>query len=118
VLEREGVLELRVVGDFLFLNDARLRLELSDYSAFSYVLSALARHGIGRIEMGAGMARQDLAPFLSLLLQDGNSDEESFDRFAQRLAATGVAHIEVEPVRGAEEPEDPDAMTRPRKRPS
>jgi HD-GYP domain-containing protein (c-di-GMP phosphodiesterase class II) len=108
VLEREGVLELRVVGDFMFLNDARLRLELSDYSAFSYVLGALARHGVGRVEMGAGMARQDLAPFLSLLLQEGGSDEESFDRFAQRLAATGVTHIEVAPVRGAEGSEDPE----------
>jgi HD-GYP domain-containing protein (c-di-GMP phosphodiesterase class II) len=106
LLEREGLLELRVVGDFLFLNDARLRLDLSDYSAFSYVLGAFARHGIGRIEIGAGMARQDLAPFLSLLLQDGTSDEASFERFKERLERGGVSHIEVEPVRGAEEPEE------------
>jgi HD-GYP domain-containing protein (c-di-GMP phosphodiesterase class II) len=108
LLEREGALELRVVGDFLFLNDARLRLDLSDYAAFSYVLGALGRHGIGRVELGAGMARQDLAPFLSLLLQEGESDEDSFDRFRQRLAATGVAHIEIEPIRGAEGADDPE----------
>jgi HD-GYP domain-containing protein (c-di-GMP phosphodiesterase class II) len=111
VLEREGLLELRAVGDFIFLNDSRLRLDLTDYAAFSYVLGALSRHGIGRVEIGAGMARQDLAPFLSLLLQDGESDEESFERFAARLASTGVAHIEVLPVRGAEaaaEPKDAD----------
>ncbi|HSJ25182.1 MAG TPA: HD domain-containing phosphohydrolase [Longimicrobiales bacterium] len=108
ILEREGVLELRVVGDFLFLNDARLRLELSDYAAFAYVLGALSRHGIGRVEMGAGLARQDLAPLLSLLLQDGDSDEESFDRFRSRLAATGVTHVEVEPVRGAGDQPDAD----------
>ena len=29
LLDREGVLEMRVVGDFLFLNDARLRLDCS-----------------------------------------------------------------------------------------
>jgi HD-GYP domain-containing protein (c-di-GMP phosphodiesterase class II) len=108
LLDREGALELRTVGDFLFLNDARLRLDLSEYSAFSYILGALARHGVGRVELGAGMARQDLAPFLSLLLQDGESDEESFNRFRQRLASTGVTHIEVAPVRGAEQQEDPD----------
>jgi HD-GYP domain-containing protein (c-di-GMP phosphodiesterase class II) len=106
LLEREGLLELRVVGDFLFLNDARLRLDLSDYAAFSYVLGAFARHGIGRLEIGAGMARQDLAPFLSMLLQDGDSDEESFERFKERLERAGVSHIEVEPLRGAEEAEE------------
>jgi hypothetical protein len=26
LLDREGMLELRIVGDFLFVNDARLRL--------------------------------------------------------------------------------------------
>jgi HD-GYP domain-containing protein (c-di-GMP phosphodiesterase class II) len=103
LLEREGVLELRIVGDFLFLNDARLRLDLSDYAAFSYVLSALGRHGIARVELGAGMARQDLAPFLSLLLQDGGGDEQAFEKFRDRLAAAGVNHIEVMPVMGAEE---------------
>jgi HD-GYP domain-containing protein (c-di-GMP phosphodiesterase class II) len=114
LLEREGALELRVVGDFIFLNDARLRLDLSDYAAFSYVLGTFSRHGIGRVELGAGMARQDLAPFLSLLLQDGDHDEESFVRFTQRLAATGVAHIEVEPLRGAETLEDPGSADRTR----
>jgi HD-GYP domain-containing protein (c-di-GMP phosphodiesterase class II) len=112
LLEREGVLELRVVGDFIFINDARLRLDLSDYAAFSYVLGAFGRHGIGRVELGAGMARQDLAPFLSLLLQDGESDEESFERFHQRLAATGVTHIEVGPIRGMEGAEDPSGTDR------
>jgi HD-GYP domain-containing protein (c-di-GMP phosphodiesterase class II) len=107
LLEREGVLELRVVGDFLFLNDTRLRLHLSDYAAFSYVLVALSRHGIGRVEMGAGMARQDLAPFVSLLLQDGEGDDDAFQKFRMRLANTGVAHIDVEPLRGAEELEQP-----------
>jgi len=102
LLDREGALELRVVGDFLFLNDARLRLDLSDYAAFSYILAALARHGIGRVEFGAAFAREDIAPFLSLLLSEGDNDEESFERFQQRLAGTVASNIGVQPVRGAE----------------
>jgi HD-GYP domain-containing protein (c-di-GMP phosphodiesterase class II) len=107
LLEREGTLELRVVGDFLFLNDARLRLDLSDYAAFSYVLGALGRHGIGRVDLGAGMVRQDLAAFLSLLLQDGDGDAAAYERIRDRLAAAGVAHIEIEPERSTEAAEDP-----------
>lgn len=103
LLEREGVIELRVVGDFLFLNDARLRLDLSDYAGFSYVLGALTRHGVGRLELSAGLARQDLAPFLSLLLQDGEGTDEAFEKFRTRLANAGVRHMEIEPLRGAGE---------------
>lgn len=103
LLEREGVIELRVVGDFLFLNDARLRLDLSDYAGFSYVLGALTRHGVGRLELSAGLARQDLAPFLSLLLQDGEGTDEAFDKFRTRLTNAGVRHMEIEPLRGAGE---------------
>jgi HD-GYP domain-containing protein (c-di-GMP phosphodiesterase class II) len=107
LIDREGILELRVVGDFLFLNDARLRLELSDYAAFSYVNSAFGRHGIGRVEFGAALQRSDLTPFVSLMLQEGNNDEESYHRFEQRLAAAGIATIAVQPIRGAEAHTDP-----------
>ncbi|HUF50932.1 MAG TPA: HD domain-containing phosphohydrolase [Longimicrobiales bacterium] len=102
LLDREGLLELRLVGDFLFLNDARLRLDLSDYAAFSSIVGSFTRHGIGRVEIGTGFARDDVAPFLTLLLQDGGGDGESFQKFEQRLAATIAANIAVQPIRGAE----------------
>jgi HD-GYP domain-containing protein (c-di-GMP phosphodiesterase class II) len=101
LLDREGVLQLRLVGEFLFLNDARLRLDLSDYAAFSYVNAALVRHGVGRVEMAGTLARHELVPFLSLLMQDGEADEESFHRFRERLGQM-VTGIVVEPIRGGE----------------
>jgi len=107
LLDREGVLEMRVVGDFLFLNDARLRLDLSDYAAFSYVIGVFGRHGIGRVEFSADLERSDLAPFLSLLLQEGDSTEEAYERFSVRLTASASNNIGTEPIRGAETLEDP-----------
>jgi HD-GYP domain-containing protein (c-di-GMP phosphodiesterase class II) len=106
LLEREGELELRHVGDFVFINDARLRLDLSDYAAFSFVASVLQRHGIGQVEFGDGLERQDLAAFLSLLLHEGTGDEEAFTRFAERLASSTARNILVEPVRNVAVPED------------
>jgi HD-GYP domain-containing protein (c-di-GMP phosphodiesterase class II) len=105
LLDREGMLELRIVGDFLFVNDARLRLHLSDYAAFSYALGVFQRHGIGRVEVGAELRREDIAPFVSLLLQEA-PEEDAFDRFQKRLSASLTANITVEPVRGAEQLED------------
>lgn len=105
LLEREGIVDLRSVGDFLFLNDARLRLDLSDYATFSYVHELLERHGIGQIEFMPGLERSDLAPFFSLLLQDG-AEEEPFNRFAARFAQTPAQHINLQPVRAVEEEQE------------
>ena|SRR5688572_1294438 len=106
LLEREGELELRHVGDFLFINDARLRLDLSDYAAFSFVASSLQRHGIGQVEFGGGIERQDLAGFLSLLLHDGTGDEDAFARFEEKLASSTARNVVVHAVRNIGAPED------------
>ena len=111
LLERESMLDLRSIGDFLFLNDARLRLGLSDYGTFSYVHELIQRHGIGQIEFTPGIARADLAPFIALLLQDG-SGEDPFDVFQRKLQATPARHVLIQPVRGVEEEEAVDDQAR------
>ena len=104
ILEREGIIDLRLVGDFLFLNDARLRLDLSDYAAFSYVSGLLQRHGIGTTEIEIGFARQDIAPFLGLLLQDAaaKDPDDAFQRFEEKLRSSSARHVKVQHARAAQ----------------
>ncbi|HEX7119030.1 MAG TPA: HD domain-containing phosphohydrolase [Longimicrobiales bacterium] len=99
VLEREGAIELRLVGDFFFLNDARLRLDLSNYVTFSFLAGALSRHGIGAVEVEPGVAREEWAAFLSLLLREP-AQEDPFERFLGRLAESPVRSIRVDGDRG------------------
>jgi HD-GYP domain-containing protein (c-di-GMP phosphodiesterase class II) len=111
LLTTEGTIELRLIGDFLFLNEARLRLNLADYAAFSAVAGLFHRHGIGEIEIEPGFERRDLAPLLSLLVQEGAGDEAAFDRFRQRLVQSTARHIAVaEAIPPADEPEDEDQV--------
>src|SRR5690606_31238884 len=93
LLTTEGVVELRLVGDFLFLNEARLRLNLSDYAAFSNVAGLFHRHQIGELELESGFRREDLPPLLSLLMSEGTGDEHAFERFRQRLAQSTARHV-------------------------
>jgi len=111
IIDREGVVDLKLVGDFLFLNDARLRLDLSDYLAFSHVAGMLNKHGVGEIEFDAALVREDLAPLISLLLQEAGPEDTAFVRFRDRLALSSARNIRVEPSKGAEieqsrEPDD------------
>jgi HD-GYP domain-containing protein (c-di-GMP phosphodiesterase class II) len=84
-----------MVGDFLFVNDARLRLELSQYAAFSHVTGLLHRHGIGSVELLSELRAADFAPFLSLLIREADGDD-AFERFHESLSATGVRSIVVD----------------------
>ena len=96
ILEVEGAIELRLVGDFFFLNDARLRLDLSNYTTFSFLAGAFSRHGIGSIDVGLAVAREEWAAFLSLLLRDAPEEEGAFERFAARLAETTIENIAID----------------------
>ena len=111
ILDREGIFDLRLVGDFLFLNDARLRLDLSDYAAFAQGAALLSRHGVGELEMEREVSRNDLARLVSLLVMDPTAAEGQFERFQAKFAATGAQHVRVGPQKPElqeKPPEDED----------
>jgi len=90
----EGGVELRVVGDFFFLNETRLRLDITNFSTFGSFAQALGQHGIGAVNIAPGVERAEWAPFLSLLLRAGQGDEAFLD-FQDRLASAPVTHIRI-----------------------
>ncbi|HEX6590172.1 MAG TPA: HD domain-containing phosphohydrolase [Longimicrobiales bacterium] len=96
ILKVEGVITLRLAEEFLFLNDSRLRLDLSNYAAFSFVTGLLRRHGIGSLEVMAEVQRDEWAPLLSLLLR-AEAPDDPFPAISARLAATPVRHIQIGP---------------------
>lgn len=109
ILKVEGVITLRLAEEFLFLNDSRLRLDLSNYAAFSFVTGMLRRHGIGSLEVMAQVQRDEWAPLLSLLLR-AEVPEDAFPSISARLAATPVRHIQIGPESSiAMQDEDVDA---------
>jgi HD-GYP domain-containing protein (c-di-GMP phosphodiesterase class II) len=109
LLDREGEVELALVGEFVFINDVRIRLNLSTYAAVSLVSSSLNRHRVGTVTMEPGTERSEWPPFLSLLLRKP-PEADPFNTFVRHLDATPVQHIFVGPERArtALEHEDPE----------
>jgi len=97
LLERAGEIELRLSGDFIFVNATRLRLELDNYAAFGGILSTLRGFDIGRLQVTRGIGRREWQAFLSQLLSlSGLEDpEERFLALAERMDQAGVAHIDL-----------------------
>lgn len=92
----EGRITLQYVGDFCFLNDLRLRIDLTSYATFGGVGRALRRHGIGQIHVDPDVTASEWVTFLSLLLEEPRSADPYAD-FLRRLDATQVRHLAVAP---------------------
>jgi HD-GYP domain-containing protein (c-di-GMP phosphodiesterase class II) len=115
LLEEEGAVELRVVGDFFFMNETRLRLDLSNYSTFGSFARSLTSHGLGAMEILPGVERAEWAPFLSLLLREPG-EEDPYAEFMNRVAGAPILHIETLPETEVHDPgmeeEESDAAKR------
>jgi HD-GYP domain-containing protein (c-di-GMP phosphodiesterase class II) len=95
ILERERELEFRISGEFLFINSTRLRLDLTNYATFGYLLRVCRAAGVGALVVHHASAR-DWLVLLSAL--DAQTDLEPDDRRAEivaHLAETGVSEIEI-----------------------
>jgi HD-GYP domain-containing protein (c-di-GMP phosphodiesterase class II) len=78
LLTIESDLEIRLAGDFIFVNATRLRLELDNYASFSQILVMLRAFEIGALRIHASDRRE-----WQILL-------------AERLGAAGVSSLEIE----------------------
>ncbi|HEX5723928.1 MAG TPA: HD domain-containing phosphohydrolase [Longimicrobiaceae bacterium] len=101
LLGADEEVHLRHVGDFFFVNDVRLRIDLASYATFGAVGRALRRHGIGLVEVFRGVDRGEWTAFLSLVNGDPEADD-AFGGFNERLGRTAVLHIAVMPDRESE----------------
>ena len=105
LLDVERELEIRIQGEFIFVNSTRLRLDLDNYASFSHILNIFQQCGIGAVRMDEGVDRRQLQVFVSLLLSYAAKEANPNKLFelSQKLTDGGVAFISVEPPLEAEE---------------
>src|SRR5207249_387276 len=99
LLARDSELELRLAGDFLFVNGTRLRLELDNFAAFSNLLTTLRTFEIGVFRTLLGVERREWQALLSILLSIA-ADPAVGDRYTaliERLGQAQVPHLDFEP---------------------
>ncbi|HEY1951710.1 MAG TPA: hypothetical protein VGG76_02800, partial [Gemmatimonadaceae bacterium] len=89
----EGELEFRISGEFIFLNETRLRLDLSNYATFGHILTLCKLAGIGAIHVGNKGASRDWSLLLSLL--GAETKNSPADRFKEIIGRLKEAKIEV-----------------------
>jgi HD-GYP domain-containing protein (c-di-GMP phosphodiesterase class II) len=98
LLQTEIELEIRIAGDFIFVNSTRLRLELDNYASFSHILAIFRGYEIGALRVRSGTDRRDWQILLSLLLSlaGRGTPEERQKELQGRLDAAKVMNLEME----------------------
>jgi HD-GYP domain-containing protein (c-di-GMP phosphodiesterase class II) len=103
MLDDGGALELRIAGEFLFVNRTRLRLDLDNYATVNYLISQLRASGTGTLRVGGAATAADWMALLACLNEPGGDDAVArHHHLQQRLAAANVTAFESEPPLQAE----------------
>ncbi len=99
LLDVERELEVRLQGEFIFVNSTRLRLDLDNYASFSHILGQFRQCGVGAVHIDEGVDRRQLQIFVSLLLSYAAKEANPNKVFelGQKLSDGGVTHVTVEP---------------------
>jgi HD-GYP domain-containing protein (c-di-GMP phosphodiesterase class II) len=96
--DADGDLEFRVSGEFIFVNSTRLRLDLDNYTTFSYLLALCRACGVGVVHVKSKPSARDWTVLLNFLLApQGEGAEVRFDTLQKRLESTGVVAFELSP---------------------
>lgn len=97
LLDAESEIEVRLSGDFIFVNSTRLRLELDNYASFSSILATLRAVDIGVLRVRREVTRRDWQAFLSALIAVADKlPPDPYDELAERIARAGVHGLDIE----------------------
>ncbi len=107
IVDREHELEVRVTGEFIFVNATRLRLDLDNYASFSHVLSVLKGCGVGLVRSDLA-DRREWTAFLSQMLSVSARDAgaTAFFDLQTKMREANVQHILAEAMVESEEEEE------------
>jgi HD-GYP domain-containing protein (c-di-GMP phosphodiesterase class II) len=96
MIETEKELDLGFSGEFLFINATRLRLDLTNYASFGYLLKMCRESGVGLIRIHADITDRAWLVLLSHLdTASGEEPDERRERITRQLADAGISSIEL-----------------------
>ena len=107
LIEHEHELEIRVSGEFVFINTVRLRLDLDNYASFSQLLSLFRSSGIGSFYLQSRPQIKEWQRFLALVLVPSQDPPATrFHQLVGRLEQQGLTIFQLgEPHDSADDDE-------------
>ncbi|MFQ5597377.1 MAG: HD-GYP domain-containing protein [Nitrospiria bacterium] len=83
--------ELNLEGDFLFLGDTRLKIDIDGFNNLMYLVDEMKKREIGSIIFSRGIKREEIVKFSTIFSSFDFEHPEPFKQFRSELSG---AHIE------------------------
>lgn len=108
LIDGDGECEFRLAGEFLFLNATRMKLDLDNYTSFSFLLNRCRDAGVGQIRFVDRPSVRDWTVLLAFLINpQGKTAGDRFAALNTRLAETNVSVFDLAPPPESDDnPED------------
>jgi putative nucleotidyltransferase with HDIG domain len=98
LIEREGVLSLKIIKDDFFLNGQRLRYSVEGFTSFKYLLTQWKKRLIGEVIFESLVDENMLREFVYTLINLEEGREENATLFNDQLASRHITSIKVNPL--------------------
>ncbi|MEE9230410.1 MAG: HD domain-containing phosphohydrolase [Acidobacteriota bacterium] len=112
ILSQEHQFDLERIGSEFFANRIRMRMEIRNLHAYTYVADEMGKRGLGGFRFTAVPARPALSAFLSLLVRSPADTPGIVEKLNRALDTQRIAEIEVLAPRQEEEAKTEDRRQR------
>ena len=114
----DGQCRLRRIGDYLFVNETRLRLTLDNYAAVAHVLGLLREAGLGGVDVVAPTIARAWVVLIAFLQSPplDSPEEERLEQLSERVALAGITCFEFYPPVDASDLEETELDAKERAR--
>ena len=89
----EGDFKLQAVGDFLYLNEHRLRVDASSYPSYQFLIDEFRVRGLSGFSFVGKLSAPEVKKFVRLFLDVDVKSADPFEEFALALGKLSVEHL-------------------------
>jgi HD-GYP domain-containing protein (c-di-GMP phosphodiesterase class II) len=89
----EGKFKLQAIGDFLYVNQQRLRVDASSYPSYQFLIDELKARDLSGFQFAGRLTPPEVKKFVRLFLDVDPKSESPFDDFTSSLSKLSVQNI-------------------------
>jgi len=89
----EGEFKLQAVGDFLYINQGRLKLDGSSYASYQYLIDEFRNRGLSGFAFNGKVTPPEVKKFVRLFLDVDVKAEDPYEGFSAALLKLSVEHL-------------------------
>jgi HD-GYP domain-containing protein (c-di-GMP phosphodiesterase class II) len=97
IVDQEGGLSVWVAGNYMFVNDLQVRLDLSDYATLAAFRELLRGHGIGRLDVEPRIQEDEWQAVFSTLAEEPAGGGPPLEALQAKLGQAGVKRVRLGP---------------------